>query len=273
VVYLKIDYLKGDIVDLIEEIANIGWLMYDKGWAEGTGGNFSVLLSKTSEKNGEFPTEVHKAYKMKMSFPKLNGRYFLVKGSRKRMREIKDNPEANLCIGFVHDNLFQTVWPLDAVNIPTSEITAHLAIQEYNLENRPESPVVLHAHPTELICISLNSFFTSSNRLTNNLNNLGPNLPVFLPEGIGYLKYYIPGSEEITTKTLELTKKYRLIVWELHGVICSGKTISECFDLIDIADKAAKIRRLTAEKAFGKKLDKKQIKELVKTYSNKTDPE
>ncbi len=91
-------------------------------------------------------------------------------------------------------------------------------------------------------------------------------MPIFFPEGIGYLDYYIPGSEEIATKTLELAKKYRLIVWEMHGVICSGKTISECFDLIDIANKTAKLWGLTFERSFGKGMKKKRIKELKEHY-------
>ena len=90
---------------------------------------------------------------------------------------------------------------------------------------------------------------------------------------LGYLNYYMPGSEEIAIKTLELAKKYRLIVWEMHGVICSGKTISECFDLIDIANKTAEIWRLSFEKSFGKGLNKEQIKELKEHYQKNSSQE
>lgn len=269
---MKLDGLKGEILEQIKEIEEIGWLMYDKGWAEGSGGNFSVLLSKTSEKNGDFPTgNPLKAYKLNMAFPKINGRYFLVKGSRKRMRDIKKDPEANLCIGYVDDSIFHVVWPKKEINKPTSEITAHLAIQEYNLENRPESPVVLHAHPTELIAASLMSYVTDSKNFTKVLSDHGPNIPIFFPEGIGYLEYILPGSKVLTSKTLALAKQYRLIIWELHGAIISGSTISECFDLMDIADKSAKLWRLTCERSFGKGLNKKQKKEIMESYSGKND--
>ncbi|MHA1124149.1 MAG: rhamnulose-1-phosphate aldolase [Candidatus Heimdallarchaeota archaeon] len=268
---MRIVDLKGDTLELVKKISEISWLMYEKDWAEGSGGNFSILLSDDARKNGEFPSdEVHKAHRMNMSFPALNGRYFLVKGSRKRMRDIRNNPEDNLCIGYVKDNLFQIVWPYNTTNIPTSEISIHLAIQQNNLKSEINCPVVLHAHPTELTGATFSSHFKNSNDLTKTLSYVSLNIPIFLSEGIGYLEYCLPGSKEMSLKTTELMKQYRLVLWEFHGVVCTGKTLSDCFDLIEIAEKAAKIWRIQYMKPSAKKLTKKQIEELKENYQNQS---
>ncbi|MCH5350964.1 MAG: class II aldolase/adducin family protein, partial [Clostridiales bacterium] len=41
-------------------------------------------------------------------------------------------------------------------------------------------------------------------------------------------------------------KEFRLVVWSMHGIYGSGKTMDETFGLIETVEKAAQIYMLTA---------------------------
>ncbi|MEA2070472.1 MAG: rhamnulose-1-phosphate aldolase, partial [Asgard group archaeon] len=56
----------------------------------------------------------------------------------------------------------------------------------------------------------------------------------------------------------------RLVLWENHGIIATEVTFEECFDLIDIANKAAKIYLLTAPLKENPKLFTDQQLQTIK---------
>jgi rhamnulose-1-phosphate aldolase len=53
--------------------------------------------------------------------------------------------------------------------------------------------------------------------------------------------FELPGSLQLAEKTLLSLVDHRVIVWEKHGCLAIGETISAAFDRIDMFSKAARI--------------------------------
>ena len=54
------------------------------------------------------------------------------------------------------------------------------------------------------------------------------------------------GTNAIGEATAEKMKKYRIVLWTLHGIYGCGKDMDEAFGLIETVEKAAKQYILTA---------------------------
>jgi rhamnulose-1-phosphate aldolase len=63
----------------------------------------------------------------------------------------------------------------------------------------------------------------------------------FLPEGIGYVPFQLPGSMELADKTLEKLDKHQVVLWEKHGCLAIGNSVPDAFDKIDMFSKAARL--------------------------------
>jgi rhamnulose-1-phosphate aldolase len=68
-----------------------------------------------------------------------------------------------------------------------------------------------------------------------------PETIVFIPEGIGFVPYTTPGTEEIAEETIKALQKHKVALWEKHGVFAIGKSAFETFDMIDILAKSARV--------------------------------
>jgi rhamnulose-1-phosphate aldolase len=64
---------------------------------------------------------------------------------------------------------------------------------------------------------------------------------MFIPEGLEFLPYEVPGSSDIAEITATALEHSRVALWEKHGVLCTGASIPETFDNIDLLAKAARI--------------------------------
>ncbi|NHK30816.1 MAG: rhamnulose-1-phosphate aldolase [Asgard group archaeon] len=241
--YLYLSQLSNEMRDLISECADVGILLHEKDWAEGNGGNLSIRIDSAIEKfwvSDEDPKTIS-THPLKLDFPNINNEYFLFKGAGKRMRDIHKVPDQTLCIGKVVDKDFQVIWPSSNLIKPSSEILSHLAIHNFLVKTKSKQKTVLHTHPTELTALSCMSEIIDSQKLNFYLKGISPSVSIFFPEGIGYVPYEIPSSKKLTEKTMNIIDKFNLIVWAKHGVICKGLSLMSCFDLIDIANKSAKI--------------------------------
>ena len=89
---------------------------------------------------------------------------------------------------------------------------------------------LLHTHPVNLIAMTHNPKFKLETELTHLLWSMHPETVIFMPEGIGFIPYILPGTEEIAEKTVNILKKKKLVVWEKHGSIAIGEDIQSTFD-------------------------------------------
>jgi rhamnulose-1-phosphate aldolase len=101
--------------------------------------------------------------------------------------------------------------------------------------------VVMHTHATELITLTQAREFCNGDSLNKLLWGMHPETIVFVPKGVGFVPYNLPGTTEIATETLKVLTNYDVAIWEKHGVFAIGKTITGTFDVIDILAKSAKI--------------------------------
>ena len=64
---------------------------------------------------------------------------------------------------------------------------------------------------------------------------------LFVPDGVGFVPYALAGTEDIALATLKKLENHKAVLWEKHGCLAIGKTLSEAFDTLDILAKSTKI--------------------------------
>lgn len=216
-----------DIIDDIKEIAGYIW---DFGWAERNGGNFSIDISDRIKGNyeGYFIKE-------KFMFPYLEGRYFIFKKKGSRFREVAKRPMENIVIAGLCKKRLKIIYGEE----PTSEIKTHLILHNYLRKVESKNYAILHTHPEYTLALSTIKNITEK-KLNKMLLNLLPEMKIFIRD-VGFLNYEEPGSFKLAYGTLKKSKKNNIIIWERHGTCVIDENIKEAFDKTHILEKAAKI--------------------------------
>jgi len=227
------------ITERIAEISKIAGYLWQKGWAERNAGNLSVNISR--ELSGT-STPHGKTIMLQPERSALAGQSFLLTASGSRMREIVNTSEEGFCLVRVNENgsSFQQTCQ-DSSMCPTSELPAHLGIHEMLLKEKPEYKAIVHTHCTELIALTHIRNYCSTASINRLLWSMHPETMLFAPKGMGFIPFTVPGTEKISKMTVETLRHHDIVVWEKHGVMAIGATISEAFDLIDLMAKAAGI--------------------------------
>ncbi len=236
---------------LINNIAEISEYFWQKGWAERNAGNISVDVSRWADNFEEIPVKIP----LKNTYENLSGKCFLITATGSRMRNLCKNPYENILIIKISDdgkyyNKMVGNKNFDIKNEPSSELPTHLAVHSHIAEKGGKETVVLHVHVTELIALTQIKEFCDEERLNLLLWSMHPETVMFIPEGIGFVPYTTPGTDNLAAKTVEALQQHKIAVWEKHGVIATGSTIDEAFDSIDISAKAAKIFFLVKNAGF-----------------------
>lgn len=236
--YFDLDF---KIQKIIEKIGKTGEYFWERGWAGGNAGNISIKLENFTLK-GSKVTCAGKTFNT--PYPYVAGDYYLVTASGRRMRDILDNPEENLCIVKINEkgSGYEIAWGCRVGKFPTSEFDAHL--RAYNIRKKMEKPVtvVIHTQPLDMIALSMLTEYQSTRRFSELIWKMQPETINNIPEGIAFLPYEVPGSMELAKATEEAFKKgYRIALWANHGVIAAGRDIDEVLDLIDYANSSTVI--------------------------------
>jgi rhamnulose-1-phosphate aldolase len=231
---------------LIESVAEVAGYIWQKGWAEKNAGNISINLKDVLTIPEDYCRSLpHRD--LAVAAENLSGTCFLVTGTGKRMRDIARNTMANVLIIRVDESGrgFHIIEPTDSDLLsslrPTSELPSHLSIHSMNTGRGSKHKVVIHTHANELCALTQASEFCDEKVLNRILWGMHPETKVFIPEGVGFVPYYLPGSVAIAMATVEVLRKHDVALWEKHGVFAIGDTIDNTFDLIDILAKSASI--------------------------------
>jgi rhamnulose-1-phosphate aldolase len=279
------------IKEVISEIAEIAGLLWEKGWAERNAGNISVnitsLLSEAEfmqirdlplvrkviiqplPSGGFFPFSRRSS--SDGGIQSLAGQIFIFTGVGTRMRDVCKNPMDNLCFVRINDNgdgYYIFPWqPGNSIRQPTSELPTHLVIHDYLLRSKPEIKAVVHTHAHELVALSHITRFQSSKAINKLLWSMHPETLLFVPQGVGIVPYSLPGTEKIARTTLRELKKHSVIIWEKHGIMATGKSVTEAFDSIDILAKSARIFFTCRSAGFDPEgLSSKELNEIRKNH-------
>lgn len=238
--------MEKELKPLLKSLARVAGLLWQKGWAEASAGNISInLMGLVSFDSQASPEEIP----LLTPRPELGGISFLVTAAGSRMRDLAENPERGTgVITLSNDGAGYCVsWSGAEGFRPSSELSSHLAIHGLLVSRGSDYRVVLHAHPDELIAISLVKDFQDPEKLNRLLFSAQPEVGVLIPEDVGFVPYTLPGSEELSRATAEALQNHRVVIWANHGAVTVGRDAEEAFDLMDILNKAARILLLSGK--------------------------
>jgi len=263
------------IRNVVGEIADTALILWQRGWAERNAGNISVnITSLVSDQEQAFFNKAGSKSigNKKYLKPGIKGQVFLLTCAGTRMREIAKSPEEYLCLIKITGQGIIRYLVNHGTNqnrrLPTSELPTHLAIHRMLLSERPEFKAIIHTHALEMIALTQIKEYKSEKKLNRLLWGMHPETMSFVPEGIGYIPYTLPGTREIATASVNGLKKHNVIVWEKHGILAIGKSVTEAFDLIDIMAKSARIFFTCHNAGFEPEgLTPSQLKTIKQYYS------
>ena len=226
---------------VIDQVAEVTGYLWQKGWAERNGGNITVNITKLVDDEIRALPALAPVMQIGKVLPCLQGKFFYVKGTGKRMRDLARWPMQNGSIIRICEDCASYEIIADEPVIPTSELPSHLALQNYLLETGSSYKATLHTHPIELVAMSHIKRFLKEGEMTRVLWSMIPETLAFAPLGIGIVPYALPGSISLADATLEQIKTHDVVLGEKHGTLSVGTDIMDAFDQTDVLCKAANI--------------------------------
>lgn len=222
--------------------------MYRLGWDERNGGNISYLLDENEVAEYLDPEKVIRTIPTGFQADALIGKIFIVTGTGKYFKNVENDPEKNLGIIRISEDgaTAELLWGYADGGQFTSELPAHLMSHISRLSVNPENRIVMHCHPDYTLAMT-QVHEMEERALTRTLWKQMTESIVVFPDGIGVLPWMVCGTNEIGEATAEKMKRYRLVIWTLHGIYGAGRDMDETFGLIETVEKAAKQYMLTAQ--------------------------
>ncbi len=232
-----------ELDELLADIGKAGRRISEIDASEGAAGNISVYIGWPIEPRRCFPKE--QELQLPVPLPNLAGGTFLVTGSGCRLRDILDDPTANLGVVIVNPDgetakLFTIHRP--AFEQLTSEFNSHIAVHRDQIHlTGTNFHTIIHAQPQHITYLSHIPRYQDQNYLNQHLLRWQPELIVNLPRGLGVVPFQIPGSEALMAGTLEKLREHRVVIWCKHGLMTRSEISTlKASDRIEYVETAAK---------------------------------
>jgi rhamnulose-1-phosphate aldolase len=236
-----------ELDDLLEMMGEAGLHLAEIEASEGAAGNISICLRWPIELRTRFP--VVNDVELPQPVPELAGATFLVSGSGRRLREIIDEPTANIACIVVNEDgrtgKMYTSYHRRFENV-TSEFNSHLAVHyDQILASDTNFHAIIHAQPMHLTYLSHIPRYQDEKYLNTHLLRWQPETIINLPEGIGFIPFRLPGSPELMAGNIESLRTHRVVIWAKHGVMArSDVSVKRAADRVEYAETAAKYEYL-----------------------------
>ena len=231
-----------ELEEFLTLIGEAGQRISDIDASEGAAGNISVFLGWPVDPRRRFP--IVEDLELPVAVPELAGGTLLATGSGRRLREVIQDPAANLGVVAVEEGgrtakLFTS--PRRLFARLTSEFNSHLAVhRDQVISTGTNFHTVIHAQPPNLTYLSHIPRYQDQMYLNRHLLRWQPELIVNLPEGVGYVPFHIPGSDELMSATVESLRIHRVVLWAKHGAMARSDTsVKRASDRIEYAETAA----------------------------------
>ena len=256
------------IKEMCETTAN----MYRLGWDERNGGNISYLLKEEEVSKYLDVNKVERTIPLYFNAKELVGKYFLVTGTGKYFKNVKDDPINNLGIIRITEDgeNADIIWGYVDGGRPTSELPAHLMSHIVRLKQNSNNRIIMHTHPTNLLAMTF-VVKAEDKAFSRELWQMCTECMVVFPEGVGVLPWMMCGNNEIGEATAKKFEDFRIVVWGLHGIYGCGESFDEAFGLIETVEKAAELYFKVV--SSGKKrlytISDKQLLEIAKHFKVK----
>ena len=262
-----------ELDDLLEMMGEAGQHLAEIEASEGAAGNISVCLRWPIELRTRFP--VVDEIKLPHAVPELAGATFIVSGSGRRLREIIDEPTANIACILVNEDgntgKIYTSYHRRFENV-TSEFNSHLAVHyDQILSSGTNFHAVIHAQPMHLTYLSHIPRYQNEQYLNTHLLRWQPETIVNLPEGIGFIPFHVPGSSELMAGNIESLRAHRVVIWAKHGVMArSDVSVKRAADRVEYAETAAKYEYLNlCVGEIGEGLSVDEVRAICSTFNVK----
>lgn len=242
--------------------------------AEGAAGNISVCIGWLIEIRRRFP--VSEEVRLPQPAPHLAGRFVIVTGSGRRLRDIQADPAANLGVVRVADDgatgTLHTS-PRRLFDRLTSEWNSHLAVHDDTVARTGTNfHAVVHAQPPHLTYLSHLPAYRDEAYFSRRLLRWEPETIINLPAGIGVLPFMLPGSPALMEANVESLRAHRIVLWSKHGVMSrSDISVTRAVDRIEYAETAARYEYMdlvNGERAEGLTVD--EMRAVVEAFDVKT---
>ncbi len=260
-----------ELSELMDLIGQAGRRLAEIEASEGAAGNISVYMGWPVDPRRQFPYE--ETIDLPTRIPEMAGAAFLVTGSGRRLREIRDDPAANL--GFIIINpdgqtARQYTSPRRLFARLTSELNSHLAVHRDQVINyKTNFHAVIHAQPLHLTYLSHIPRYQDQRYLNQHLLRWQPESIINLPEGIGYIPFRLPGSPELMAATVEKLRQHRVVLWAKHGVMArSDASVKRATDRVEYAEIGARYEYLNLVNGeLGEGLSAEDIHAICKAFN------
>lgn len=259
-----------ELDDLFKMIGEAGRRLAEIEACEGAAGNISICLRWPVELRTRFP--LASEIELPQPVPELAGATFIVSGSGRRLREILDDPCANLA-GIVvdaggrtgtcyasHQRRFRRV---------TSEFNSHLAVHYDQIcATGTNFHALIHAQPLHLTYLSHVPRYQDANYLNTHLLRWQPEAIINLSEGIGFIPFEVPGSAALVAGNVAALRRHHVVIWAKHGVMSrSGVSVKRAADRVEYAETAAKYEYLNLMAGeIGAGLSPEEIRAICKAF-------
>jgi len=226
----------------VKEMIEVTTNLYNHGWDERNGGNVSYLLKDEDVIPYIDINKVIREIPMQFDASKLATKIFLVTGSGKYFKNVKNAPAKNIGLIRIKEDgkSLELLWGLEDEAVPTSELPSHLMTHISRLSVDPNNRIVMHCHASHLLAMTY-SHDLDEKSFTRTLWKMCTECLVVFPEGVSIIPWLVPGTNKIGEATAEKMKETRLVVWPHHGIYGAGKDIDEVYGLIETAEKAAEV--------------------------------
>lgn len=215
-----------------------------QGWHERNGGNLSYRLTQTQVDSIINRLNRYTEWQpIGTSVPGLAGEYFMVTGSGKYFRNIKEDPESSTAIIEIDERgeNYTIRWGLVDGGKPTSELPAHLMNHEVKKRvTGGKHRIIYHAHTPNIIALTF-ILPLADEVFTRELWEMATECPVVFPDGVGVIGWMVPGGRDIAIETSKMMETYNVAIWAHHGMFCSGSDFDETFGLMHTVEKSAEI--------------------------------
>lgn len=244
--------------------------MYRLGYDERNSGNISVLLDESDVARYLDLRLVKRKIPIGFDAKELAGRILIVTASGSYFKNIAATPAEDLGIIRISPDgkTAELLWGLNGGGRLTSEFSAHIMSHISRLSVDPNNRVILHCHPTNILAMTF-VHELSEKKFTHTLWQMCTESIMIFPDGIGLLPWMVCGTNEIGEATAEKMKEFRLVVWAMHGIYGSGRSLDEAFGLIETAEKAAQVYLLTAHLPRLNTITDEQLKSLAESLKLK----
>lgn len=236
-----------ELSELMAYIGEAGHRLAEIEASEGAAGNISLYFDWPVDPRRQFPIE--EPILLQDAIAELAGSSLLVTGSGRRLREIGDDPEANLgFLRILEDGVSATLFtsPKRLFAKLTSELNSHLAVhRDQTREQATNFHALIHAQPLYITYLSHVPEYQDEVALNRRLLRWQPETLINLPEGIGFVPFLVPGSDELMAANVEKLRRHRVVVWAKHGVMARSDTsVKRACDRIEYAEIGARYEHL-----------------------------